>query len=52
VKTRYGEITVKIVTQPDGTKRATPEYDDLKRLATAKRIPLNIVHAEVMKHFK
>jgi pyridinium-3,5-bisthiocarboxylic acid mononucleotide nickel chelatase len=52
VKTRYGEITVKIVTQPDGTKRATPEYDDLKRLATAKRIPLNIVHAEVMKHLK
>jgi len=52
VKTRYGEVTIKVVTQPDGTKRATPEYDDLKRIATAKRTTLKTIHDEVMRHLK
>ena len=52
VKTRYGEVTIKIVTQPDGTERATPEYDDLKRIATAKRATLKTIHDEVMRHLK
>jgi pyridinium-3,5-bisthiocarboxylic acid mononucleotide nickel chelatase len=52
VKTCYGEVTIKIVTQPDGTKRATPEYDDLKRIATAKRTTLKTIHDEVMRHLK
>ncbi len=49
VKTRYGEVTVKIVTQPDGTARATPEYEDLKRIAAAKRISLKTIHDEVIR---
>jgi pyridinium-3,5-bisthiocarboxylic acid mononucleotide nickel chelatase len=52
VKTRYGAVTIKLVTQPDGTKRATPEYDDLKRIATAKRTTLKTIHDEVMRHLK
>ncbi len=52
VKTRFGEVTVKIVTQPDGTERATPEYDDLKRIASAKRTTLKTVHDEVMRQLK
>ena len=52
VKTRFGDVTVKIVTQPDGTERATPEYDDLKRIASAKRTTLKIVHDEVMRQLK
>ncbi len=52
VKTRFGEVTVKIVTQPDGTQRATPEYDDLKRIASAKRTTLKTVHDEVMRQLK
>lgn len=52
VKTRYGEVTVKIVTQPDGRQRATPEYDDLKRLALAKRITLKTIHDEVIRQIK
>lgn len=52
VKTRYGEVTVKIVTQPDGTKRATPEYDDLKRIAASKGIALKTLHDETMRNFK
>jgi len=45
-------VTVKIVTQPDGTKRATPEYDDLKRIAAAKRTTLKTIHDEVMRQLK
>lgn len=49
IRTRFGEVTVKIVLQPDGTKRATPEYDDLKRIAAAKKIPLKLIHDEVFR---
>ncbi len=52
VKTRYGEVTVKVVVQPDGTKRATLEYDDLKRIAAAKNIPLKTIHDEAMRNLK
>jgi pyridinium-3,5-bisthiocarboxylic acid mononucleotide nickel chelatase len=52
VKTRYGEVTVKIVEQPDGTKRATPEYDDLKRIAAAKNVTLKMIHDETMRNLK
>jgi len=49
VPTRFGAVGVKLVEQPDGTKRATPEYDDLKRIAAAKKLPLKIVHDEVTR---
>jgi uncharacterized protein (DUF111 family) len=43
---------MKIVEQPDGTKRATPEYDELKRIAKTKNLPLKLVHDEVMRDLK
>jgi uncharacterized protein (TIGR00299 family) protein len=49
IKTRYGEVAVKIVVQPDGRKRAAPEYDDLKRIAAAKKLPIKLIHDEVMR---
>ncbi|HET9918008.1 MAG TPA: nickel insertion protein, partial [Candidatus Binatia bacterium] len=49
VKTRYGEVKIKIVTQPDGTERAMPEYDDLKRIAMARHATLKSIHDEVMR---
>jgi uncharacterized protein (TIGR00299 family) protein len=52
ITTRFGAVNVKIVEQPDGTKRAAPEYDDLKRIATAKNLPIKIIHDEVMRNFK
>jgi len=52
IPTRFGAIRVKIVEQPDGTQRAAPEYDDLKRIATAKNLPLKIIHDEVMRNLK
>ena len=52
VKTRYGDVRLKIVEQPDGTKRATPEYDDLKRIAAAKNISLKTLYDAVLRNFK
>ena len=51
VKTRFGTVGVKVIQQPDGTRRAAPEYDDLKRIAAAKKIPLKQLYDEVMKSF-
>jgi uncharacterized protein (TIGR00299 family) protein len=52
VKTKYGSVKVKIIEQPDGTKRATPEYEDLRRIAQAKKIPLKVLYDEALKSFK
>ncbi len=49
IRTRYGEVAVKIIEQPDGRKRAMPEYDDLKRIAAAKKLPIKSIHDEVMR---
>jgi uncharacterized protein (DUF111 family) len=52
VKTRFGTVKVKIIEEPDGTKRATPEYEDLKRIAETKKIPLKVFYDEVLRSFK
>jgi uncharacterized protein (DUF111 family) len=49
IKTRFGEVRIKVVEQPDGRKRATPEYDELKRLAAANKLPLKAIYDEVMR---
>jgi pyridinium-3,5-bisthiocarboxylic acid mononucleotide nickel chelatase len=49
VKTRYGEVGVKIVEQPDGRKRVMPEYDDIKRIATTRKLPIKRIHDEMMR---
>ena len=51
VRTPFGEVTVKVIGQPDGSKRFTPEYDELKRLAKAKKLPLKLIYDEVMRRF-
>jgi uncharacterized protein (DUF111 family) len=40
---------VKIVEQPDGSKRAAPEYDDIKRIAAARKLPIKLIHDEVLR---
>jgi len=49
VKTRFGEVAVKIVELPNGSKRAAPEYDDIRRLAATNKLPIKIIHDEVMR---
>jgi uncharacterized protein (TIGR00299 family) protein len=52
LKTLYGTIRVKVVEDPNGTQRVAPEYDDLKRLAAAKNIPLKLLYDEVVRSSK
>jgi len=52
VKTKFGTVKVKVIEEPDGTKRATPEYEDLRRIAQAKKIPLKLLYDEVVRSFK
>jgi uncharacterized protein (TIGR00299 family) protein len=49
VNTKFGTVRVKIIEQPDGTRRATPEYEDLKRIAAQKKIPLQILYDETLR---
>ena len=51
VKTEFGTVKVKVIEEPGGTKRATPEYEDLRRLAATKKIPLKILYDEVLRNF-
>jgi uncharacterized protein (TIGR00299 family) protein len=48
VKTRYGTVRVKVIKAPDGTIQSTPEYEDLKRIAAAKKVPLKLLYDEVV----
>src|SRR6202051_4007449 len=43
------DIRVKIATLPDGTQRAKPEFDDLRRVAGETARPLGELRAEVRK---
>jgi len=52
VKTKYGIISVKVVETPGEGKRATPEYEEIKKLAERKRVPLKMLYDEVLKVFK
>jgi uncharacterized protein (DUF111 family) len=42
------DIRVKVATLPDGTRRAKPEFDDLRRVAEETSRPLAEVRSEVM----
>ena len=44
VETPYGAVRVKIATAPDGTRNVAPEFDDCRRLATERQVPLKLVH--------
>jgi len=45
--TKFGTVRVKLVEQPGGQTRATPEYDDLRRIAAVKKIPIKLLYDEV-----
>jgi uncharacterized protein (DUF111 family) len=52
VKTHYGRVRVKLIEAPDGAIQSTPEYEDLKRIAAAKKIPLKLLYEEVVRSCK
>jgi len=48
VETPYGAIRVKVVTLPDGSRRAAPEYEDCLRAARAHDTPISEVHGAAL----
>jgi len=50
-RTPYGRINVKIIELPNGTRRITPEYDDVKRIAAARKLPIQQIYNAVMRSF-
>jgi len=44
VDTLYGVVRVKVSHTPDGRTHAAPEYEDCKRLAQEKKLPLKVVY--------
>ena len=51
LKTRFGVLTVKVAEEPGGGKRATPEYDEARKIAASRKIPLRAVYDEVTRCF-
>lgn len=49
IKTRYGLILVKCITNPDGTARFVPEYEVCKKIALEKKIPIKNVYENILK---
>ena len=49
VKTAYGDIQVKRVTEPGGNVRIIPEYEVCRKIALDKNIPLRVVYDTIMK---
>jgi uncharacterized protein (DUF111 family) len=46
VETRFGPIQVKVARLPDGSLRATPEYEDCRRVAEQHQVSLQTVTHE------
>ncbi len=51
LRTRFGTLTVKVAEEPGGGKRATPEYDEARKIATSRKVPLKAVYDEVTRCF-
>ena len=49
VKTLFGKLQVKKITNPDNTVRFVPEYDVAKRIAKQKKIALKDVYNQILR---
>jgi len=47
--TSYGKVRVKEVSDPDGGVHLVPEYEDCRRIALEKKVPLKVVYDTVLK---
>ncbi|MGH7965116.1 MAG: nickel pincer cofactor biosynthesis protein LarC [Candidatus Binatia bacterium] len=48
VETPYGGVRVKLAYSPDGRMHVAPEYEDCKRLAREKDVPLKVIYEAAM----
>ena len=51
VRLPEGDVVLKVVTLPDGTRRARPEYESLAALARDSGRPLDALAAEALRAF-
>jgi uncharacterized protein (TIGR00299 family) protein len=49
VKTVYGEIAAKRITELDGSARIVPEYEICKKIALEKNLPLRVIYDTILK---
>jgi len=49
VVTPYGKVRVKLAHAPNGSVNVAPEYEDCKRLARDKDVPLKLVYAAAIR---
>ncbi len=49
IKTIYGDVQVKHITNPNGSVRLVPEYEVCKKIAIEKGIPLKTVYDTIIK---
>jgi len=49
VKTGYGMVKVKQITDTDGSTRIVPEYEVCKKIALEKNIPIRVVYDRIAK---
>lgn len=49
VVTPYGNVRVKLAHSPDGRVNVAPEYEDCKRLAREKEVPLKLVYEAAVR---
>ena len=52
VATRFGSVRIKVSRMHGKVLHAAPEFEDCKRLAVEKKVPLQNVMAEAMKKFE
>ena len=49
VKSIYGDIKAKRITDPQGDVRIVPEYEDCKKIALKKNLPIRVVTDTIIK---
>ncbi len=49
VRTRYGDVKVKMSQSSSGIRTASPEYDNCVKLAREKRVPLKVIYDEAKR---
>jgi pyridinium-3,5-bisthiocarboxylic acid mononucleotide nickel chelatase len=52
VSTRFGEVRVKLSRTAGRVQHASPEFDDCRKLAEEKNVPLHEVMEQAMRRFE